>query len=106
MWFYDVQADGFSLDDKRDPVAENDLPDVLTRWSRRKPKKDTDRKDKAFFVPMSDIVEQGYDLSLNRYKEIVHAEVKYDPPRTILKRLKKLEIEIASDLEKLEAMLG
>jgi type I restriction enzyme M protein len=57
-------------------------------------------------VPKADIVEQGYDLSLNRYKEIVHEEVKYDSPKTILKRLKKLEAEIASDLEELEAMLG
>lgn len=106
VWFYDVQADGFSLDDKRDPVADNDLPDVRVRWSKRNPKKDTDRKEKAFFVPKADIVEQGYDLSLNRYKEIVHEEVKYDPPKTILKRLMKLEAEIASDLQELEAMLG
>jgi type I restriction enzyme M protein len=106
VWFYDVQADGFSLDDKRDPVAENDLPDVRVRWSKRNPKKDTDRKEKAFFVPKADIVEQGHDLSLNRYKEIVHVELKYDPPKTILKRLKKLEAEIASDREALEAMLG
>jgi type I restriction enzyme M protein len=106
VWFYDVQADGYSLDDKRDPVTENDLPDVRARWSKRNPKKDTDRKEKAFFVPKADIVEQGYDLSLNRYKEIVHEEVKYDPPKTILKRLKKLEAEIATDLQELEAMLG
>jgi type I restriction enzyme M protein len=106
VWYYDVQSDGFSLDDKRDPVAENDLPDVRVRWSKRNPKKDTDRKDKAFFVPKADIVGQGYDLSLNRYKEIVHEEVKYESPKTILKRLKKLEAEIASDLNELEAMLG
>lgn len=106
VWFYDVQADGFSLDDKRDPVSENDLPDVRVRWNKRNPKKDTDRKEKAFFVPKADIVEQGYDLSLNRYKEIVHVEVKYDPPKTILSRLKMLETEIASDLEELEALLG
>jgi type I restriction enzyme M protein len=106
VWFYDVQSDGFSLDDKRDPVSENDLPDVRVRWSKRNPKKDTDRKHKAFFVPKGDIVVQGYDLSLNRYKEIVHEEVKYDPPKTILKRLKKLEADIVSDLQDLEAMLG
>jgi type I restriction enzyme M protein len=106
VWFYDVQADGFSLDDKRTPVAENDLPDVRACWSKKNPKKDIDRKDKAFFVPKADIVKQGYDLSINRYKEIVHEEVKYDPPKTILKRLKKLEAEIASDLEKLEVLLG
>ena len=106
VWFYDVQADGLSLDDKRDPVPENDLPDVRVRWGRRNQKKDTDRKEKAFFVPKADIVEQDYDLSINRYKEIVHEQVKYDPPKTIIKRLKKLEAEIASDLSALEALLG
>jgi type I restriction enzyme M protein len=105
VWYYDVQADGFSLDDKRDPVAENDLPDVRERWVKRNPTKDSDRKGKAFFVPKKDIVEKGYDLSLSRYKEVVHEEVKYDPPKTILKRLKMLEAEIASDLQELEAML-
>jgi type I restriction enzyme M protein len=105
VWFYDVQADGYSLDDKRDPVEANDLPDVCARWAKRNPKKDTDRKDKAFFVPKAEIAENKYDLSLNRYKEIVHEEVKYDPPKKILARLKKLEAEIARDLNGLEAML-
>jgi len=106
VWFYDVQADGFSLDDKRDPVAESDLPDVRARWAKRNPKKDSDRKGQAFFVPKAEIVENKYDLSLNRYKEVVHEEVKYDQPKKILARLKKLEAEIVSDLEELEAMLG
>jgi len=106
VWFYDVQADGFSLDDKRDPVADNDLPDVRLRWPKRNPKKEIDRKDKAFFVSKSEIVENKYDLSINRYKEIVHEEVKYDSPKTILKRLKKLEATIAKDLQELEALLG
>lgn len=106
VWFYDVAADGFSLDDKRDPVEENDLPDVRKRWAKRNPKKDTDRTAKAFFVPKQEIAGNGYDLSINRYKEIVHEEVKYDPPKRILKRLKKMEADIAKDLEELEAMLG
>ena len=106
VWFYNVEADGFSLDDKRDKVDEDDLPDVRKRWKKRSPKKDTDRTDKAFFVPKKEIEENKYDLSINRYKEIVHEEVEYDPPKTILKRLKKMESEIAKDLEELEAMLG
>ncbi len=106
VWFYDIQADGFSLDDKREKVEENDLPDVCKRWAKRNPKKDTDRTDKAFFVPKSEIVENNYDLSINRYKEIVYEEVEYDPPKVIIGRLKKLEAEIATDLEELEAMLG
>ena len=110
VWFYDVQADGFTLDDKRTKIgAEDDFQDVSDVpqcWARRNPKKDTDRSAKAFFVLKQEIVEQGYDLSLNRYKEVVHEEVKYDPPKSILKRLKTLESEIASDLNELEAMLG
>ncbi len=90
VWFYDVQADGYSLDDKRDPVTENDLPDVRVRWSKRNPKEGHRPQRKGILRPKSDIVEQSYDLSLNRYKEIVHEEVKYDSPKTILKRLKKL----------------
>ncbi|MGE3777061.1 MAG: N-6 DNA methylase [Pirellulaceae bacterium] len=106
VWFYDVQADGYSLDDKRDVIEANDLPDVRKRWAKRSPKKDTDRTAKAFFVPKKEIADNDYDLSLNRYKEIVHEEVKYDPPMVILARLKKLEAEIAKDLRELEAMLG
>lgn len=106
FWFYDVQADGFSLDDKRDPVDENDQPDVRRRWAKRNRKKDTDCTAKAFFVPKQEIADNGYDLSINRYKEIVHQEVKYDPPKTILKRLKTMEAEIAKDLDELEKMLG
>jgi type I restriction enzyme M protein len=106
VWFYDVQADGFSLDDKREPVPENDLPDVLVRWQKRDPKADTDRTAKAFFVPKADIVAQNYDLSLNRYKEVVHEEVQYDPPKVILTKLTTLEAEIAADLKELEGMLG
>ena len=81
VFFYDVQADGFSLDDKRVPVPENDLPDVRERWKTRNPKKDKDRTDKAFFVPKKEIVANKYDLSLNRYREIVHEEVEYEAPK-------------------------
>jgi len=106
VWFYDVQADGYSLDDKRDKIDVDDLPDVRQRWSKRDPKRDTDRTAKAFFVPKSEIAGNKYDLSINRYKEIVHEEVQYDAPKKIIARLKKLEAEIAKDLEELEAMLG
>jgi type I restriction enzyme M protein len=105
VWFYDVQADGLSLDDKRDPVEENDLPDVRQRWAKRNPKKDTDRTAKAFFVPKQEIADNGYDLSISRYKETVHEEVVYELPETTLKRLRKMEADIASDLEELEAIL-
>lgn len=106
VWFYDVQAIGKSLDDKQLDVPENDLPDVRERWAKRDPNKDTDRTARAFFVPKSEIAENNYELSVNRYKEVVHEEVEYDPPKTILKRLKKRTAEVASDLQELEAMLG
>jgi len=105
VFFYDVQADGFSLDDKRLPVPENDLPDVRERWKQRNPKEDKDRTDKTFCVPKKEIVANKYDLSLNRYREIVHEEVEYENPKAIIDRLKTLEREIASDLQELEAIL-
>lgn len=106
VFFYDVQADGFSLDDKRDPVDANDLPDCLARWKARDPKQDTDRKDKGFFVPVADIRESNYDLSLSRYKEVVYEEEEYDPPHEILSRMKDLNDDIAKDIKDLEGMLG
>jgi type I restriction enzyme M protein len=105
VFFYDVQADGLSLDDKRDPVKENDLPDALARWEKRSAKKDTDRTAKHFMVSVKEIREKGYDLSINRYKEAVHEDVTYEPPKVILGHLRALEAEIAADLKALEAML-
>lgn len=105
VFFYDVQADGFSLDDKRDPVDANDLPDALQRWRKRNPKKDTDRTAKHFMVPVEDIEAKGFDLSINRYKEAKHETVEHEPPKVILARLKALEAEIAKELGELEGML-
>ncbi|MBO9455344.1 N-6 DNA methylase [Paracoccus sp. R12_1] len=106
VFFYDVEADGYSLDDKRDPIEANDLPDCITAWRNRDPKRDTDRKQKAFFVPADDIREANFDLSLSKYKERVYAEQKYDPPKVILERMKILNNDIAKDLADLEGMLG
>jgi type I restriction enzyme M protein len=106
VFFYEVQADGLSLDDKREPVDENDLPDCLGRWRVRNPNTDTDRTAKGFFVPVQEIREANYDLSLSRYKETVHEEEYYDPPQVILERLKALNDDIASDITELEEMLG
>jgi len=106
VFFYDVEADGLSLDDKREPVPENDLPDCLFRWRSRDPVNDRDRTSKAFFVSTAEIKEAGYDLSLSRYQERVHEEKTYDPPHIILGRMKALNDEIADDLSELEEMLG
>jgi len=106
VFFYDLEHDGFSLDDKRDAVKENDLPDALERWRKRDAKKDMDRTAKHFMVPVAEIREKSFDLSLKRYKEAVHEEVKYESPKVILGKLRALEAEIAKDLRSLEEMLG
>jgi type I restriction enzyme M protein len=105
VFFYDLEADGLSLDDKRDPVAENDLPDALARWKKRDAKKDTDRTAKHFMVPVKEIEEKGFDLSINRYKEAKHEAVVHEPPKKIIAKLRKLEASIAKELDELEAML-
>jgi type I restriction enzyme M protein len=107
VWFYDVTADGFSLDDKRNPVEANDLPDVLSRWELRSSTElERARTEQSFSVPKDDIVSQGYDLSLNRYKEIVHDEVQHRPPLEIITEIENLEGEITSGLAELKAMLS
>ncbi len=106
VWFYQMGADGLSLDDKREPVERNDIPDVLAKWRQRDPNKKTDRKAKAFFVPVEEIRENKYDLSINRYKEIEYEEVEYDPPLVILDKLEALEAEIAGDLKELRGMVS
>jgi len=125
VWFYDVKADGWSLDDKRAPLLsedklgavpaadltaeehnKNNLPDVLTRWrSRNTTELERPRTAQSFCVPKVDIATQGYDLSLNRYKEVVHEEVEHRAPKDILADLAKLEVEIQQGMEKLEALL-
>jgi type I restriction enzyme M protein len=109
VFFYDLKDDGFSLDDKRTPLYDStfsgDLPDVLARWQKRSPKKDIDRKAKAFFVPSSEIKGNKYDLSINRYKKVVYQEEAYDPPKEILARMRSLEAEIMEDMKELEKML-
>jgi type I restriction enzyme M protein len=107
VWFYDMQADGFSLDDKRNPQPEiDDIPDVLSRWQQRNPATDTDRTTKAFCVPLQEIRDNKYDLSINRYKQVEHEEVEYEPPQVIIARLEALEQEIAAELAELKGMVG
>ena len=112
VWFYDVRADGFSLDDKRNPIEANDLPDVVARWRSRTdeatgvwPELQRARTDQSFCVPKADIATQGYDLSMNRYKQIVHDQVEHQPPVEIIAELEQLEDEISRGLAELKAML-
>jgi type I restriction enzyme M protein len=106
VWFYDMQQDGFSLDDKRTPQPDkSDLPDILKRWKNLAKEKSRARTDPSFLVPKAEIVANNYDLSLNRYKEVVHEVVDHDSPKKILTRLAKLEDEIAKGRKELEGLL-
>jgi type I restriction enzyme M protein len=126
VWFYDVDADGWSLDDKRTPLLreerlgstpsppltadeheKNNLPDVLVRWAARDgAERERQRTVRSFSVPKADIAAQGYDLSLNRYKEVVHDEVEHLSPKQILAEIAGLEEEIQQRLKDLEGMLA
>ncbi|MCB0263259.1 MAG: SAM-dependent DNA methyltransferase [Calditrichaeota bacterium] len=105
VWFYDVANDGYSLDDKRTPIDDNDIPDVLKRWQKRDPGKDTDRTAKAFFVPTDEIRANKYDLSISRYKEIVHQEEVYESPQIILNNMKELEKEIMFQIVEIDRLI-
>ncbi|KHK57286.1 DNA methyltransferase [Ralstonia sp. A12] len=125
VWFYDMQADGWSLDDKRQPLlsddklgvrptvalsevehTKNNLPDVLARWAERDgSERQRARTEQSFCVRKADIAEQGYDLSINRYKEVVHEVVEHEHPLELLTKLKQLEDEIRTGMLELEGML-
>lgn len=107
VWFYDMQADGFSLDDKRNPQPEkSDLADILQRWQNLEGEAKRKRTEQSFFVDKAEIAENDYDLSLNRYKEVEYEEVHHDPPAVILERLATLENEIAQGRAELQELLG
>ena len=135
VWFYDMQADGFSLDDKRTPLIKdqeltteadaidnqaahgdtvpselpnhklNNIPDVLYRWFNKQGEAQRKRTDQSFYVPLQEIIDKNYDLSINRYKEVVYEEVQYDPPKVILQRIKELQAAMDKGIADLEAML-
>lgn len=102
-----MTADGFSLDDQRQPVKENDIPDVIARYHNRNSEEEQQRKrtEKSFFVPKEEIVENDYDLSINKYKEIVIEKKEYEHPKVILKRVMDMEEEIQSILKELGELL-
>ncbi len=106
VFFYDLEADGRSLDDKREPVNANDLPDCLQRWIERDPKKDTDRTGKAFFVDRSTIAKNDFDLSVARYRETVYEEPDYETPIQIIGKIRALESGIVRELDSLRELLS
>ncbi len=105
VWFYDMQADGFSLDDKRSPVQGNDIPDIIARFHDLEAEKDRQRTERSFFVPKAEIVENGYDLSINKYKKTEYKPVEYPPTSQIMAELRELEMQISEEMDKLERML-
>ena len=105
VWFYEMHADGFSLDDKRQPVAENNIPDVIARFHNLAGEEGRTRKDQSFFVPVQEIRDRDYDLSFNKYKEVERVVVEHEDPKVILDRITKLEEEIQSSLQTLRSTL-
>ena len=105
VWFYDMKADGYSLDQKRNEVAENDIPDVVARFHNLEGESDRTRKEQSFLVPVEEIREKGYDLSMNKYKEVEREVVTYDAPEVIMERITTLETEIQNALVELKKML-
>ena len=94
VWFYDMKADGFSLDDKRNPIADNNIPDVIARFKNLAAEENRTRKDQSFLVPVEEIREKGYDLSINKYKEVEKVKVEYEKPEVVLGRIEALQREI------------
>ena len=105
VWFYDMKADGFSLDDKRTPVSENDIPDIVARFRNREQEETRARTEPSFLVPKEEIALNGYDLSINKYKQVEYTPVEYPPTAEILQDLRSLEQQITQGLDELEGML-
>lgn len=105
VWFYDMKADGLSLDDKRQPINDNDIPDIIQRFHQLEKEADRKRTDQSFFVPVDEIKENDFDLSINKYKEIEYEKVEYEPTEVILKKINDLEKEIQAGLAELEELL-
>ena len=105
VWFYDMKADGFSLDDKRSVTTENDIPDIITRFHALDGEENRARTDQSFFVPKQEIVDNEYDLSINKYKKTEYVAVEYPPTSEIMAELRRLEAEIKVNMDELEGML-
>jgi type I restriction enzyme M protein len=106
VWFYDMQADGYSLDDKRTQIEDNDIPDIIERFHNLANEQGRKRADKSFFVNKQEIVDNGYDLSINKYKKVEYAAEEYPAPIEILKEIQKIEVHITEGLKELEGILN
>lgn len=105
VWFYDMKADGYSLDDKRSSIEDNNIPDIIARFHNLSGEADRKPTEQSFFVDKTAISANDYDLSINRYKEVVYEKVEYDPPMVIMKRLDELDIDITSKMEELRGLI-
>ena len=106
VWFYDMQADGYSLDAKRTVVSESDIPDIITRFHNLSKETTRERTEKSFLVPKSEIIKNGYDLSINKYKKTVYEVVEYRSSQEIMSNLYDLQMQLSAGLDKLNSMLG
>ncbi|MBU9744707.1 type I restriction-modification system subunit M [Lachnospiraceae bacterium ASD3451] len=105
VWFYDMQADGLSLDDKRSPISENDIPDIVERFHNREKEAARERTEKSFMVVKKEIIDNGYDLSINKYKKVEYVPVEYPPTSEIMDKILELDAQVAKELQELRAML-
>ena len=106
VWFYDMKADGFSLDDKRTEVKENDIPDIVERFHNLEVEKDRERTEQSFMVPKQEIVDNGYDLSINKYKKVEYVPVEYPPTSEIIEEIESIEVQIQKELAELKKLLA
>lgn len=107
VWFYDMKADGLSLNDKRQPVEDNDIPDIISRYhSRFETELDREKTETSFFVTKDEIEKNRYDLSINKYKEVVYEKIEYDPPTVIMDRIDEIDDEIVMLKQELKTLLN
>lgn len=105
VWFYDMKADGYSLDDKRQQISDNDIPDIINRFNHLDQEMERKRTDQSFMVDLADIEANDYDLSINKYKETVYVAKEYPPTEEIIKEIENIEVQIQNELAELKKLL-
>lgn len=106
VWFYDMKADGYSLDDKRSPIEQNDIPDIIKRFNNLESEKNRERTEQSFFVSKDEIASNDYDLSINKYKKTEYVAVKYPPTSEILAEIESINQQVEEEFKQLKALLG
>ena len=106
VWFFDMTADDFSLDDKRTEIKDNDIPDIISRFKNLEAEKDRKRTDKSFMVTKKEIADNDYDLSINKYKEVEYVAVEYPPTSEIMANIREIEKQISQEMDELEMLLS